>query len=151
MDRFLLDEMLARLARLMRAAGYDAALAASGAPDDDLLAQAQAEDRTVLTRDRELAARAGDRGILIAHDGIDEQARALKALVGIDWLLAPFTRCVMDNSTLRPATEAEREAMPKTVRDLPGEFNACPRCGRLYWPGGHVKRMRERLSGLNAA
>jgi uncharacterized protein with PIN domain len=146
--RWLCDEMLGRLARLLRAAGHDTALAHAGAPDAELLAQALAEDRILLTRDRRLAEAAGGHGLLLTPDRPSDQARELAALRPVDWRLAPFTRCVMDNAPLRPATQEEFAAMPAKVRALPGPFNACPACGRLYWPGSHVKRMLEKLEGL---
>lgn len=147
--RWLCDEMLARLARLLRAAGHDTALAHAGTPDEDVLAMALGEDRTLLTRDRRLAEAAGDCGVLLTPDQPLDQARALGGLRRIDWRLAPFTRCLMDNAPLRAATGEEFAAMPDKVRALPGPFNACPACGRPYWPGSHVKRMAEKLELLS--
>ena len=149
--RWLCDEMLTRLARLLRAAGHDTALAHAGTPDSDLLAMALAEERTLLTRDRRLAEAAGERGLLLIPDEPLDQARALSGLRPINWRLAPFTRCVMDNAPLRAATDEEVAAMPEKVRALPGPFNACPACGRLFWPGSHVKRMAEKLELLGQA
>jgi uncharacterized protein with PIN domain len=148
--RWLCDEMLVRLARLLRAAGHDTALAHAGQRDEDLLAMALAEERILLTRDRRLAAAAGDQGLLLTTDRPLDQARELGRLRPIDWRLAPFTRCVVDNAPLRPATGEEFAAMPGKVRALPGPFNACPACGRLYWPGSHVKRMLEKLESLSS-
>jgi hypothetical protein len=149
--RWLCDEMLSRLARLLRAAGHDTALARAGAPDNDILALALAEDRILITRDRALAQAAGAHGLLLTADRPIDQARELGEAREIDWRLAPFSRCVMDNAPLRPATEEEIVAMPDKVRALPGPFNACPACARLYWPGSHVKRMLEKLELLAQA
>lgn len=147
--RFLCDEMLARLARLLRAAGYDTALAEPGERDTPMLERARAEGRVLVTRDRELAARRGPAAVLIRNDAAEDQARALTAVLPIDWEMAPFTRCVMDNSPLRAATPEEVAAMPARARTGGGPFRACPVCGRLYWPGSHVKRMAARLAGLS--
>ena len=38
--------------------------------------------------------------------------------------------------------------MPASPQAKDGPFQACPACGRLYWPGSHVKRMKDRLAGL---
>lgn len=149
--RWLCDEMLGRLARLLRAAGHDTALAHAGASDNDLLAIARAEDRMLVTRDRTLAAAAGELGLLLTADRPQDQAEELGRLSRVDWRLAPFTRCMVDNAPLRPATAEEFAAMPPSVRALPGPFNACPACGRLYWPGSHVKRMLEKLAALGVA
>lgn len=149
--RFLCDEMLARLARLLRAAGYDTALAANGEGDTAMLRLAKSEGRVLVTRDRELAARAAPGSALLKETDALAQARALSAALPIDWALAPFTRCVMDNALLREATPDEIAQMPAQTRDGPGPFRACPACGRLYWPGSHVKRLRARLEALGRA
>lgn len=147
--RFLCDEMLVRLARLLRAAGYDTSLASGGQSDDSLLEAARAEDRVVLTRDKRLAQRATPDAVLIAGASPAEEAASLAAALRIDWSLAPFTRCVADNAPLRPATPQEVARMPAQAQALPGPFRACPACGRLYWPGSHVRRMGERLAALS--
>jgi uncharacterized protein with PIN domain len=40
--------------------------------------------------------------------------------------------------------------MPASARALPGPLQACPACGRLYWPGSHVRRMQARLEAFAA-
>lgn len=146
--RFLCDQMLTRLARLLRAAGYDTLLAGEGDRDTPLLQRAKDEGRVLVTRDRKLAARAGPLAVLLTADRPLEQARALTALLPVDWRLAPFSRCVMDNAELREASPEECARMPPDARVLGGPFRACPTCGRLYWPGSHVKRMTSRLHDL---
>jgi uncharacterized protein len=148
--RFLCDEMLVRLARLLRAAGYDTYLASGGEKDAALLHIAREEGRIVLTRDRRLAEAAEPESVLIDGRGAEAEAQSLSRNVVLDWDFAPFTRCVMDNARLRDASEAEIGRMPKQAQALPGPFRACPACGRLYWPGSHVRRMSERLSGLSS-
>jgi uncharacterized protein with PIN domain len=146
--RFLCDEMLVRLARLLRAAGYDTYLASGGEKDRDLLHIAREEGRIVLTRDKRLAEAALPESVLISGHGVEAEARSLTSGVVLDWDFAPFTRCVMDNARLREATADEIARMPEASQALPGPFRACPACGRLYWPGSHVRRMSARLSGL---
>ena len=146
--RFLLDEMLARLARLLRAAGYDVDLSQGGERDAAMAARAREEARVLVTRDRELAAAASPGSVLLTDDDPHAQARALSAVLPIDWQLAPFSRCVMDNARLRPAMPEEIARMPADSRAGPGPFRACPACGRLYWPGSHVKRMGAKLHDL---
>jgi hypothetical protein len=146
--RFLCDEMLFRLARLLRAAGYDTYLAAGGQSDAALLDIARADGRILLTRDKQLAQRAAPDAVLIAGRSPDEEGKRLAAALPIDWELAPFTRCVVDNALLRPATALEIACMPPRSQALPGPFRVCPTCGRLYWPGSHVRRLGARLADL---
>ena len=147
--RFLCDEMLVRLARLLRAAGYDTYLASGGQPDRDLLHIAAEEARILLTRDKRLA-EAAPESVLIEGRGVEEEAQSLSRGVVLDWDFAPFTRCVMDNARLREASLEEIDRMPSEAQARPGPFRACPACGRLYWPGSHVRRMDARLKGLQA-
>ena len=135
--------MLAGLARWLRAAGYDVALAPPGMADIDLQAQAHREGRMLVTRDRRLGAAPG--AVTLAADKLEAQARELGEAAGVDWLRAPFSRCVMDNTPLAEAGPADVQRMPAETRALPGPFRVCPTCGRVYWPGSHVRRMRERL------
>lgn len=146
--RFLCDEMLARLARLLRAAGYDTALSQGGEPDSALRRRAETEDRLLLTRDRTLAAQAGARGVLIAGRGVRGEAESLARQRSVDWRHAPFSRCVIDNAPVRDATAEEVARMPQSARDKGGPFRACPACGRLYWAGSHVKRIEAVLEAL---
>ncbi|MBS0296748.1 MAG: DUF5615 family PIN-like protein [Proteobacteria bacterium] len=143
--RLLCDEMLAGFGRWLRAAGYDTALARPGRPDRELVERAAAEGRVLLTADRLLARRRTTARILLLQNDFEADAAIVKRELGIDWLLAPFSRCVMDNTVLHEAGPEAMAKVPAEARGLPGPFMACPTCGRVYWPGSHVKRMRARL------
>lgn len=156
--RLLCDEMLARLGRWLRAAGYDTAIAEDGLGDAALIARCMAEDRVLVTRDRHLAAQAQDRTpvLRLDKDGLDAQATALREALGVDWQSAPFSRCVVDNAPLEAAPPDAIAQVPPTSRaalqappgGLPGAaaLRRCPCCGRLYWPGGHLRRMQLKLA-----
>lgn len=150
---FLCDAMLGRLARWLRAAGHDTLLAEGTETDRDLLARARAERRILLTRDRRFTQRQGAAGHVVLIEGgkIADQARDLKRRLGLDWLRAPFSRCMMDNARLRPATAAETAGRPDWVGAEGGGTRvlACPACGRSYWAGSHRRRMRQRLEAWN--
>ena len=148
MRRFLCDEMLRDLGRWLRAAGYDTVIAAGGLPDRALAARCAEEDRVLLTKDRHLAtAVAGTASVvLVPGDAIDETARALRIALDIDWQHAPFTRCIVDNRPLEAAPPDLLTRVPERSRAAGGPLRVCPECGRLYWPGGHVRRMQQRLA-----
>lgn len=144
----LCDEMLKGIGRWLRAAGYDVEIVDDGAHDDDLLARARAEHRLLLTRDRRLGARAGGDAVVavLATERLDDAARELRERLGIDWLHAPFTRCLVDNARLVPAGRDDLASLPQTAQQGAGPITRCPRCSRIYWPGSHVRRMRTRLA-----
>lgn len=74
---WLCDAMLGRLARLLRAAGEDAAMIDADADDRAVVARARREGRRLLTRDRRLAEAAGADALWIAAQAPMEQAEAL--------------------------------------------------------------------------
>jgi hypothetical protein len=148
--RFLCDEMLGRLARYLRAAGYDTTLATGGAPDRELLAAARHERRAFVTCDRRIALHkaAAEVALILPRGTIDELAQALARRVPIDWLHRPFSRCLVDNAPLLDGIGASRRAPPPDVAGT--EVRNCPECGRLYWAGSHHRRMRTRLAAWSA-
>jgi len=140
--RFLADGMLGRLARWLRLLGYDTAYD-NAADDLELARRARAEDRVLLTRDRELAARRGLRTLLIESEVLQEQVRQVQQV----WGPAPdpaLSRCSLCNALLEPAAHAEvAERVPPYVLRTQERFCVCPTCGRAYWAGTHVERMRQ--------
>jgi uncharacterized protein len=83
-------------------------------------------------------------------DDIEDQARALRSALGIDWQYAPLTRCLVDNAALDPAPADRAVQVPAASRAVGGPLRGCPSWGRLYWPGGHVRRMQARLLLFNS-
>jgi len=148
--RFLCDEMLGRLARYLRASGYDTALAARGAADRDLIAIARRERRAFLTCDRRIAEHKGAAGVatILRRGGLETLARDVAAQCAVDWLHRPFTRCLVDNAPLLEGIGTHRARVPADVAALPALH--CPECGRVYWAGSHHRRMRARLEAWRA-
>lgn len=148
MPRFLCDEMLRGPGRWLRAAGYDTVIAAGGLPDRALAARCAEEDLVLLTKDRILAATVTGAAqvVLLPRGGIDEAARALRIAPDIDWLHAPFTRCIVDNRPLDPVPPNSATQVPERSRAAGGPMRVCPECGRLYWSGSHAPRMQQRLA-----
>jgi uncharacterized protein with PIN domain len=145
--RFTADAMLARLARWLRVLGWDTRLDPELA-DPEIVRLAIAEDRLLLTRDRELLRELRPpRALEIRHD---EPLAQLAQVVRQLQLAAPaelFTRCTVCNTPLSaPLDQHERERLlPPDVQDLPGPARQCPGCGRIYWRGSHARRMRAAL------
>jgi len=140
--------MLRWLGKWLRAAGYDTMTAEGGVPDRVVAAHCAIETRILLTKDRHLAATAKGvaRVVLVAAGGIDEGAVVLRAALDLDWQHAPFTRCILDNRPLEPAPADLAARVPERLRSAAGPVQRCAECGRLDWPGGHVRRMQLRLA-----
>jgi uncharacterized protein with PIN domain len=138
--RFVLDVHLGTLARRMRLLGIDTAYR-NNAGDAELVAQAAAESRVLLTQDRGLLRRKALRaGGYVRGSGADEQLRDV--LDRFDLPLAPWTRCLACNGPLEPVPKRAVEHLlePGTRRSYQ-EFSRCRECGRVYWRGAHAERL----------
>lgn len=151
--RFLCDEMLGRLCRYLRAAGYDALLASGGRGDGELLRQCHDEGRYFLTQDQLVREHKAARGValLLPQGDLDRLAAALGAHFKLDWLGHAFTRCLEDNTPLVAADTAALARAPADALRPEEPLYHCPACGRIYWRGSHYKRMHARLAAWQAA
>ena len=151
-EHFLCDEMLARLGRWLRAAGYDTAIAEPGETDGQLMQQACDEDRLFITRDRKMQEYrdAPGRVVLIEANQLADQIKELSWLSNIDWLCNPFSRCLECNGELVEAGEEQRLRVPPDSLRSDETLLYCPHCDKPYWNGSHVHHMRERLEQFNA-
>ncbi len=145
MRRFVVDCMLGKLARWLRILGFDTLFDCS-LSDAELLRLARSQDRVLLTRDRELAARGG---YLIRSEGWQ---KALKEVIDAFHLgdkLQPFTRCPVCNTPLKEITRQEaRSLVPPIAFSRATKFAICPGCGRVYWDGTHLMRMKFIINKL---
>ena len=144
------DAMLGALARWLRALDLDVAYDPS-LDDPALVDFAVAEGRTILTRDRRLTERRLARNhILIRSDDVAEQVRQVVETLGVTpdpgRLLGRCLRC--NQPLVEIDAEAARARVPPWVARTQEEFRLCPECGRIYWPGTHASRIRERLEGM---
>jgi uncharacterized protein len=138
--RFVLDVHLGTLARQLRLVGVDCAYA-NDADDDELIAQANAENRVLLTQDRGLLRRRSlRRGGYVRGTRADQQLRDV--LDRFAPPLAPWTRCTACNGQLAavPKADVERLLQPGTRRTY-HEFARCRECGQVYWRGAHSRRL----------
>ena len=147
--RFVADAMLGKLARWLRVAGYDTVFDTS-LHDPELVELARKEKRVLLTRDRHLILHLRpERGVLLKATDTLGQVREVAETCQLASPPGLFSRCLVCNSRLREATASEVEALvPERARGLGGPFMRCTGCGRAYWHGTHVRRMRETLVGV---
>ncbi|QSG09311.1 Mut7-C RNAse domain-containing protein [Halapricum desulfuricans] len=144
----LLDTMLGKLGTYLRMCGYDAAYALNrGVEDDDeIVALAQTEGRTVVTRDVSLARQAPEAVLIESRDTVDQLREFRDA--GFDLELeaepsrcgacnAPLTRVAPEEPTPDYAPEPDYEAVWR-----------CRECGQHFWRGSHWDDVEETLSKL---
>jgi uncharacterized protein with PIN domain len=148
-SRFVADSMLGRLARWLRAFGFDVWYEPF---DDDHQVVARARERKAiaLTRDTRFPEPPDVRVILVEDDHVEQQLAQLVQDVPLDLDDArPLTRCTVCNQRLVPATRDEVwDRVPPFVYLTNEAYARCPDCGRVYWEGTHAPRIRRQLARL---
>ncbi|ELY51199.1 DUF5615 family PIN-like protein [Natronolimnohabitans innermongolicus] len=155
--RFLLDVMCGGLVAYLRMCGHDTVYAGDRdlEADDALLACATAEDRTLVTRDVDLAARADESGsILLESLEVDDQLAELSN-AGVDLTLADEPRfCGRCNGRLEAVDRAASSGAVETPEYAPAADETdvwrCRACGQFFWRGSHWERVERTLSRIDA-
>jgi len=136
--------------------GYDATFF-TGDDDTDLVRQALAEGRVVLTRDsgimlRRVVKSGRLRAVFVASEEPERQMRQIIAELGLAVPHRPFTLCLECNRELaarRPEEVADR--VPPYVYKTQRQYMECPACRRIYWRGTHWEAMMQKLTQLSGA
>jgi len=146
--KFLLTPELGKLAKWLRAIGYDAEISGGAIPD--LLAKATAENRTVLTRLVRLRHHRGTPVVWIRSDQLKTQLQEIKTSCGIRLVQKKlFSRCVLCNAPVEEiAKEKVKGKVPPYVFKTMDRFSLCPRCRRIYWAATHWERASDFLRAL---
>lgn len=144
--RFVADAHLGGLARLLRMAGFDT-LYDNNFHDCTIAAIAAAEQRIVLTRDRELLKRREvAHGCYVHALKSEHQLREIFDRLDLARSARPFTLCLHCNAPLRAIdTALALPRVPPGVRERYRHFSTCDACQRVYWNGTHWQRMRALL------
>lgn len=148
--RFVADAHLGGLARLLRMLGFDT-LYDNRYRDEEIERIAQAQDRIVLTRDRELLKRRGvTHGCYVHALRPAGQLREIFDRLDLARSARPFSLCLDCNAPLHEieATEKVMQALPASVRERHQRFSACDACRRVFWEGSHWRRMRAMVDDL---
>ncbi|WP_265108036.1 Mut7-C RNAse domain-containing protein [Halosolutus halophilus] len=145
----LLDVMCGGIDSYLRMCGYDTVYAGDRGleEDDEVLALARDEDRTLITRDVDLAARA-DESLLLESREVDAQLAELAA-AGLDLTLTSDPEfCGRCNGPLEPVPETD--STPDYAPD-PGSIDVwhCEACGQHFWRGSHWDRVARTLSEID--
>lgn len=153
--RFVVDSMLGKLARWLRAIGYDTDYDRL-APDDSLLRQAEQEGRVLLTRDTQLLERRTQaRTLFVRSDHPEEQFAQVRREIPLRLDPRRFlSRCLECNGWVRAASRDEVWAdVPPFIYLTQHRFRRCQDCRRVFWAGTHLERIQrklERLGGVSS-
>jgi len=136
--RFIIDTMLGNLVTWLRLLGYDT-LYVEESRDDEIISTAINEDRILVTRDRELAARSAKRGVVTVLLDLGDTETSLKTIAKKLGIKMGFdetrTRCPECNEPLVITSQ-------NPVRWK------CFSCGKLYWKGRHWRNITKVLAAL---
>ena len=146
---FVVDVNLGRLARHLRLLGFDT-LFSNAYADPEIVAIAAEQKRIVLTRDRRLLhAKAVTHGYWVRSVHVPRQVEEVLRRFDLTGQIQPFSRCADCNGRIEPVAKADildrLEPMTKKYYDT---FYRCPACGKIYWEGSHVGKIRARFQAL---
>lgn len=149
---FVADAMLGRLARWLRLLGFDCAYDPQ-TTDEEIVRLAVADDRTVLTRDRDLPREWWIPDIyVVSEEELRKQLVEVIQRFGLASSIRVLTRCSECNRILTPVTRSDVSGrVPARVVELHDVFSECRDCGRVYWEGSHAARIRALAETLVAA
>jgi hypothetical protein len=142
--RFSADVHLGRLARLLRMMGFDTRYD-NEADDEELVLEARASGRILLSRDRGLLKRRMvTHGLLVRSLVPREQLAQVFRRVDCAGQVQLFARCMSCNGAIaRVSRISVLEHLPPAVAEMCTEFSRCPDCGKVYWRGTHWETMKK--------
>ena len=142
--------MLGSVARKLRIFGFDTAYLAH-TDDEQVLKAGVEQGRIILTADKEFFKRIvkhGADGILVdGSDDLSDLAHILGKLQITAIAVALGSRCASCNGMLEGRTIGQVE-VPAAVARHHSEFYQCAICGKVYWEGRHMKKLRVFASAL---
>jgi uncharacterized protein with PIN domain len=157
--------MLGSIARKLRFFGFDT-LYIAHAHDNEILKMGIEQDRVILTADKELFKRivkVGARGVLVGGGPSElEDLAHIFAKSGIKSLdiNGIGSRCSVCNGLLEERTSDQMKnnndnyngvlVVPDRVIACHKQFFQCTTCGKVYWEGGHLTRIRALARSLDA-
>jgi uncharacterized protein with PIN domain len=146
--------MLGSVARKLRIFGFDT-LYLRHFNDEDVLKIGVAQNRIILTCDRELFRRivkAGAHGALLqGSDDLEDIAHVLSKYQISSISFSTFnSRCSACNGLIIKEKIIDiKRHLPSNIIKWHDEFFQCTNCNKIYWEGSHVIRIRALARELN--
>jgi uncharacterized protein with PIN domain len=141
--RFIVDVHLGKLASFLRMLGFDTQYFPD-IQDDQLLSISLKEERTLLSKDRNLLHHESlTRCYCVLSDDPREQIVEVVHRFDLFSSFIPFSRCIRCN-TLLERVEKEKiiDRIPPEIRQFYDEFFYCSRCDQIFWKGSHYEKMK---------
>jgi uncharacterized protein with PIN domain len=151
---FIVDHNVGKLVRWLRMLGYDSVFF-NGPDDGEMVKQALAEGRIILTRDtgitkRRVVKNGEIKVTLLESENPHEQMSQILSSFDINSAIRPFTRCLECNRPLESrAREDLANRIPPYVYRTQSRYVECPGCHRIYWKGTHWQAMMKKIEKLD--
>ena len=147
--RFIVDDMLGKLAVRLRMLGFDTTFYHNTA-DSFLLRKSKEEGRILLTRDLSLTKTRGANALFIQSKKLQEQIRQVIEKYHLKLSFQNmFSRCSVCNTPLEAiAKEEVKDHVPPLIFRLFNAFSYCSQCHKFYWKGTHYEKMIEEMGEL---
>ncbi len=139
MMKFFCDDTVGKLMKKFRLLGFDTKKW-NGTYE---------EGRILITRSRKRWENYPGESFMIFEDKWRNQLVELERRYSISKKAKLFTRCPECNTLLIDTTaEDVKDKIPERVYLTATHFKICPNCGKIYWSGTHVKRIREEFERI---
>ena len=146
---FAAEKTLGRLAKWLRLLGFDTLYESESA--GDLFIESLEKDRIVLTRTQRIQKQFASRKLIfVESDHLEQQLNQVFRELGLTTAqLRPFSRCLQCNV---PIVAAQKDSLfgkvPDYIFETQNQFQKCPVCDGIYWPGSHTQRSLTKIQQL---
>ena len=146
--------MLGTIAKKLRILGFDCVYSAT-IDDDELILAAKKENRTIITRDRQLGNNAKKHDIVTIEITTHiEKDQVVEIAKKVGWKKLEFNpknaRCSLCNGNLS-AVEKDQiiDKVPPRIIQNVHEFWVCDDCKHIYWEGTHIRNLEKFIAEIN--
>lgn len=149
LPKFIVDDMLGKLAKRLRMLGYDTTYYGNTA-DSFLLRKSKEEKRLLVTKDLGIPRVRGANALLITKNKLEDQLKEL--IKKLKLKIKPglmFSRCTICNAKVKSINKEKIKGLiPPVVYRTFKQFNYCPACKKVFWKGTHCEKLLEQFSKL---
>jgi uncharacterized protein len=140
--RFICDDHLGKLAKYMRALGFDV-LYNNNFQNHQVIDTSIEQKRIILTKDKLLIKNHRiTRAYLVKESDSRKQLSEIVLYFDLFGCIDPLSRCLRCNNCVQPATkESIKNYVPASILNMHDCFKQCDSCKRIYWMGSHYDSM----------
>jgi uncharacterized protein with PIN domain len=142
---FIADTMLKGLAKWLRFLGFSTAIAENFEAGQQLL-KLNSSDIFITASPDHFRQMGEPAAILVKKNKISDQLLEIDAKLHIFTKIKLFSICSICNIPIQSISKEEVVArIPDMVKNNFNNFWICPGCQRIYWQGGHILRLIDKL------